>query len=91
MTAYVLFYSEWLSMQFTNLVRQYDIHRDPDHMIVRFIIICTMHLHTLLTESCTHGYSYIADDTIDTRDGGRGADFRTRRVYMSILTLWFFD
>ena len=33
----VLFYSEWLSMQFTNLVRQYNIHRDPNHMVISFL------------------------------------------------------
>ena len=27
--------------------------------------MCTMHLHILLTEFCTHIYSYIADDTVD--------------------------
>ena len=52
-------------MQFTNLFMQYNIHGDLDHMIVRFIIMCTLHLHTLLTECYTHVYAYTADDTVD--------------------------
>ena len=61
----LMFCSEWLSMQLTGLIRQYNIYRDPDYTIVRFIFMCTLHLHMLLTEYCTHVYSYIADDTID--------------------------
>ena len=31
----------------------------------QFSVMYTMHLHTLLTECCTHVYSYIVDDTVD--------------------------
>ena len=65
-TAYILFCSEWLNMQFTNLVRQYNIHGDPDYTIVRFIIMFTLHLHTLLTKCYINVYTYIVDDTIDS-------------------------
>ena len=60
-----MFCSEWLSMKFTNLVRQYNIHEDPDHTIIRFIVICTLHLHTLHTEYCARVYSYIVDDIVN--------------------------
>ena len=36
--AYVLFYSGWLNMQFTNLFSQYNIHWDPNHTIVSFLL-----------------------------------------------------
>ena len=32
----------------------------------QFSIMCTLHLHTLLTECHTHIYSYIADKNVDT-------------------------
>ena len=58
-------------MQFTSLTRQYNVHKNPNHTIVRFVfMMCTIHLHTLLTECCTHIYFYIADDTLDICDGG---------------------
>ena len=48
MATYIMFYLEWLSMQFTNLVRQYNIHGDPDHTIVSFLLcalcICICYL-----------------------------------------------
>ena len=47
-TTYVLLCSEWLSMKFTNLVRQYNIHGDPNHMFVSFLLcalcICIRYL-----------------------------------------------
>ena len=42
-TAYVLFCSEWLSMQFISLFRQYNIHGDPNHTIVSFLL-CALYI-----------------------------------------------
>ena len=53
--------------------------------------ICILYLHTLLTECCTHVYSYITDDTVDVWDGGMTLTFGPWPVYMSILKLWFSD
>ena len=33
--------------------------------------------------------SVVADDTVDVWDGGRALSFEQRKVYMSILTLWY--
>ena len=54
-------------------------------------VVCTLHLHTLLTEFYTHKYSYIAEGTDDIWDRGGVPTFWPRLVYMSILTLWFPD
>ena len=54
-------------------------------------VMCTLHLHALLTEFYTHRYSYIAEGTDDMWDRGEAPTFWPRLVYMSILTLWFSD
>ena len=68
------------AIQYTRGSRSYDC---------QFSVMCTLHLHTLLTEYCTHVYSYIADDIVDIWVGGGVLTFGSRRVYMSILTLCF--
>ena len=49
---YVLFCSEWLSMQFINLVKQYNIQRDLDHMVISFLLytlcICICYLLSVI-------------------------------------------
>ena len=42
-----------------------------------FFVMCTLYLHTLLTEFYTHEYSYIADDTAHMWVWRRSADFLT--------------
>ena len=89
-TAHDMLYALWVAQYAIHgLVRQYNIHRDPNHMII--CVMCTLHPHTLLTEFYTHKYSYIAEGTDDIWDRGGAPTFWPRLVYMSILTLWFPD
>ena len=53
--------------------------------------MCILYLHALLTECYIHVYSYIADDTVNIWVEEVALTFGPRRVYMSILTLWFSD
>ena len=69
-------------IQYTRGSWSYDYH---------FFITCTPYLHTLLIECHTQVYSYIADKTANIWVGGGALTFSLRWVYMSILTLWFFD
>ena len=58
-------YNDLCSVMFR--VAQYAIHQSFQAIQYncQFSIMCTLHLYTLLTECCTHVYSYIVDDTVD--------------------------
>ena len=66
------------AIQYTQESQSYDY---------QFSIICTLHIHMLLTECHTYVYSYIVDGTMNTWVGGRALTFWSWRVYMSILML----
>ena len=60
-------------------------------LIIWVLVSYYMHcaLHTLLIEYHTHVYSYIAGDSVDIWVREEVLTFGLRRVYISILTLWF--